>query len=661
MDKISFRRLEGVSRTSWVPDGSLVKGADEGVYLIQKVGGQSVKRPFPSAEVFTSCGYNWNSILNVSESQLATYNDGTAMAFCTGAILKGKGPGVYFVENGQRRPFCSGDVYTGMGYRWEDIQIVPDDVLAELPEGPALCTGWTKHPDGTLVKSSANSTVFLLESSKKRAFTDEMVYRSWGKVFDNVVTVSDSELNSYTQGDDMPVRDGALIKKSETPDVYVVESGQRRPFAAAAEFEAFGYRWFNILTVPSGVLNAVPTGLRIATDPLLATVGLKVTPDWPVVGQTTTASFTIRNTGNKLVAVAALRADVPTRPFPEQAAGTLQPGQTSSYSQAQTYATAGTYRATAQYKVGGQWVALTPSVGLSNEAGFTVMMIATPVLNTIANPEQDGAYQVAWTAVAGATSYRLEEDDDRNFGSPQQVSDGSGTSWSVTGHIAGTFHYRVKVMLPYESAWSGTQGTVVQGTPVYQGWHPDGTLLQRAGSSVVMLLEGGKRRQFTNANVYFSHYPSWDGIGIAQPVEYDQYPEGALMAFRNGTFVRDPANGTVYLIDNNTKRGFCNGDTFGALGVSWDGIQQVPASDLPTTSGPVICLSSLRFNYSLVKDAGNALVYRLENGQKRGFTSANAFFSHGYDYDQIATIDANELAAWPTGSPILPRRHHHHL
>lgn len=652
VDKISFRRLEGISSTNWVPDGSLVKGADETVYLVQKVGGQSVKRPFPSAEVFKSCGYNWNAILTLSESQLATYSDGNLMAFCSGAILKGSGPGVYFVENGQRRPFCSGDVYTGMGYRWEDIQIVPDGILEELPEGAALCTGWTKHPDGTLVKSSANSTVFLLESGKKRAFTDETVYRSWGKVFDNVVTVSDSELNSYTPGENMPFRDGAQIA-SDTPDVYVVENGQRRPFATAAEFEAFGYRWSNILTVPSGILNAVPLGLRIATDPLLATVGLKVTPDWPVVGQTTTASFTIRNTGNKPVTVQALRADVPGRPFPEQAASALQPGQTSSYSQVQTYATAGTYRATAQYKTGGQWVALLPGAGLSNEAGFTVMMIASPTLNTIANPEQDDVYQVAWTAVAGATSYRLEEDDDRNFGSPQQVYNGSGTSWSVSGHVAGTFHYRVKVMLPYESAWSGTQSTVVQGTPVYQGWHPDGTLMKRGSGAEVMLKENGTRRPFPNTGTYMSYYPNWEPVSTVQPVEYDQYPLGSPMTYRDGTLLKSASSGAVYVTSGNQKRAFCSASTYLALGLSWDAIHTVPDAELPAENGPMICLKDIRFNWALIKAGDNGQVYRVENGYKRPFYSTNAFFSHGYDWNQIATID--DVGAYPNGPGITIR------
>ena len=149
LDKISFRQLDGASRTTWVPDGSLVRNADETIYLIEQVGGVSLKRPFSTADVFLSCGYDWNKILYLSETQLASYNDGPIMTACTGAILKGSGPTVYFVENDTKRPFCSGDVYTDMGYRWENYAHRRRQHAGRHPGRSALCTGWTRHPDGT--------------------------------------------------------------------------------------------------------------------------------------------------------------------------------------------------------------------------------------------------------------------------------------------------------------------------------------------------------------------------------------------------------------------------------------------------------------------------------------------------------------------------------
>lgn len=665
LDKIAFRQLDGASRTTWVPDGSLVRNADETIYLIEQVNGVSLKRPFSTADVFLSCGYDWNKILYLSETQLASYNDGPMMTACTGAILKGSGPAVYFVENGFKRPFCSGDVYTAMGYRWEGIRIVADSTLDSIPDGQPLCTGWIRHPDGSLVKTASSLTVYLLQGGTKRGVADPAVLSSWGRSIDEVITIGDAEMATYSVGTDLPIRDGALIKKDSDPTVYVVEGGKRRPFVLAADFEAFGYRWETVQTIPDAVLNAIPSGVRIIPDPLVVTTGMTVTPDWPAVGQSTTAAFVVKNTGNKPVALQALQAEVPTvGAFPVQTATTLQPGQTASYSQSRTFSATGTYQARAQVQLSGEpgspWLPVLPDIGQSAEAGFTVMMIAAPTLNPISNSDQDGSYQVSWSAVSGATSYRLLEDDDPNFGSPQVVYEASGTSWSVTGHVAGSFHYRVKVMLPYESGLSGPQSVIVQGPSVYHGWHPNGTLLRIAGGPEAMLLESGLRRRFSNESIYYSHYPDWRPVGIAQPIEYLQYQEGALMTFRAGTVVMDPANSTVYAIENdangnNVKRGFCNAKTYLSLGYSWDAIQRVPASDLPTTNGTIICLNSIRFNISLVKGTSSSTVYRIENGQKRAFSSANTFFSHGYDYDQIATLDDSDLNLWPDG-PNLPIR-----
>ena len=129
VDKISFRRLEGISRTDWVPDGSLIKGPQEDVFLIERTGATSMRRPIPSAAVFEACDYNWNQILYVSETVWSTIastrRSPSASAMAPSSRAAGRR---YFIENGKRRHFClPGDVFTQMGYRWESIRIVPDD------------------------------------------------------------------------------------------------------------------------------------------------------------------------------------------------------------------------------------------------------------------------------------------------------------------------------------------------------------------------------------------------------------------------------------------------------------------------------------------------------------------------------------------------------
>jgi hypothetical protein len=89
-----------------------------------------------------------------------------------------------------------------------------------------------------------------------------------------------------------------------------------------------------------------------------------------------------------------------------------------------------------------------------------------PVLNDISNPDGDGNYTVSWSAVSGATTYTLEEDDNADFSTPTTVYSGSGTSESMTGRDLGTYYYRVKASNESGSTdWSNTESVVVDVEP----------------------------------------------------------------------------------------------------------------------------------------------------------------------------------------------------
>ena len=180
------------------------------------------------------------------------------------------------------------------------------------------------------------------------------------------------------------------------------------------------------------------------------------------------------------------------------------------------------------------------------------------MLNAIDNPEQDGTFSVTWSAVADATSYLLEEDDDPDFGSPSTLLDGNYTRWPMKGpmegHIAGTFYYGVKVMQPMRAVLRIDRAPSCAANRSTKAWHPDGTLLKRPDHPEVMLLENGKRRPFANESIYFSHYPDWKPVGIAQSVEYDRYEVGEPMTFRSGTIIKEPTLSAVYAIDGSAKR-----------------------------------------------------------------------------------------------------------
>jgi hypothetical protein len=55
-----------------------------------------------------------------------------------GALIKGSGPEVYVILSGQRRHIPNPETFVAMGYRWGDIQTIPDHELGIIPLGAPL-------------------------------------------------------------------------------------------------------------------------------------------------------------------------------------------------------------------------------------------------------------------------------------------------------------------------------------------------------------------------------------------------------------------------------------------------------------------------------------------------------------------------------------------
>ena len=91
----------------------------------------------------------------------------------------------------------------------------------------------------------------------------------------------------------------------------------------------------------------------------------------------------------------------------------------------------------------------TESVGVSPDA---------PLLLAISNPDGDEDYLVDWNDVTGATSYRLEEDDNSGFTSPTVRYEGGNSQYEITGQQGGLWYYRVRASNAFgNSPWSNTE------------------------------------------------------------------------------------------------------------------------------------------------------------------------------------------------------------
>ena len=141
-----------------------------------------------------------------------------------GHLLKGNGERIYVVEQGQRRWITTLETFTHRGYRWDDVQIVPDAVLASIPEGRPLRTG-------RLVRGSGPD-IFLLEAGRQRWIPSLEVFEELGYSWWDIQPIRDVDLAGYPPGPPLYIE--PLIRAPElVAAVNILASDPRLAYIAA--------------------------------------------------------------------------------------------------------------------------------------------------------------------------------------------------------------------------------------------------------------------------------------------------------------------------------------------------------------------------------------------------------------------------------------------
>lgn len=121
---------------------------------------------------------------------------------------------------------------------------------------------------GDLIKMNGLSSVYYLGADGKRyVFPNTSTYMSWYKDFSGVVTVSQSELESYPLGANVTVRPGTkLVKITTNPTVYAVEPGGnlRSIVSEANAIALYGADWAKrVIDVPDAFFTNYKTGTAL--------------------------------------------------------------------------------------------------------------------------------------------------------------------------------------------------------------------------------------------------------------------------------------------------------------------------------------------------------------------------------------------------------------
>lgn len=235
------------------PNKTLVRGADSpNVYLLES----GNKRIFTSGTLFERLGYKWSNILTVDSVELNWYPTCGTMVYPDGSLIRGVGtPIVYLIVGGQKREITSAQLLYQLGYNFASVIEISQSDMSDYPTGLRAV-----YPDGTLIKSAASPSVYRVKGGKKEEFTSLSIFTATGAKWVNVIETDQGELDLYPTIGTVKYPDGSLLRASNGDKIYVIKGGAGVWVRTAEEFTKAGYKWTNVLVVDSSELGIYVQG-----------------------------------------------------------------------------------------------------------------------------------------------------------------------------------------------------------------------------------------------------------------------------------------------------------------------------------------------------------------------------------------------------------------
>ncbi len=230
------------------PTGSLLQVAGEpGIWLIEYV----YKRPIRSWSAFLS-RFNQDLVIQVSEGVLDLYPTGRAIDFPNYSLLEDEDGQRYLLVNDALRPFESDAVFSSIGFIEDELVDIDSDDVALFDEGIEITLD-TLNPTGGILQIPSG-VMFYVENGYRHFLLDDMVRQArFGSL--PVLQASPDELGAYLEASPLGMPDGYLVKTATDPTVYIVTEGELRAIGDEQTFLSFGWEWGDIVTITELTLN----------------------------------------------------------------------------------------------------------------------------------------------------------------------------------------------------------------------------------------------------------------------------------------------------------------------------------------------------------------------------------------------------------------------
>lgn len=180
------------------PVYSFLRSPSGTVYLLLP---NETLRGFSSGEALRKIGINPEEIEDVSFEDLSQYTEGepitTNSVQPVGALIQDStSGGVYFVENGSKRPIFSKEIMVAnFGRRTITSKQTPDQLTTYTTGNPLL------FKEGDLVKSDTSPIVYVISNKQRRPIASEQAFIKLGYSWNNIIVTNDSAIGVHVLGE----------------------------------------------------------------------------------------------------------------------------------------------------------------------------------------------------------------------------------------------------------------------------------------------------------------------------------------------------------------------------------------------------------------------------------------------------------------------------
>ncbi len=184
------------------------------------------------------------------------------------------------------------------------------------------------------------------------------------------------------------------------------------------------------------------------------------------------------------------------------------------------------------------------------------------------------------------------------------------------------------------------------GSPVKFG--PGALLKSRNNPTVYLVIDNSTKYGFRSAEEFHRFGYRFEQVREIAESELASYPDAGLASLAyhaTGNFIKYPNNPTVYKIEHNTKRGIPSLAVF----LSHADLSQilVVSTSFQYADGPI-----LGFAEGILIKGSGPTVYLVQDQKRRGFRSAQSFLDLGYSFSQVRVVSDADLALHQEGEPF---------